>query len=119
MADFIKFAPILSSIGLIVALGIFIFKKSEGNEKMQEISGLIHDGAMVYLNRQYKILTVVVIFSAIVLGIFIGYQTAIAYLLGAELSKLAGFIGMKAATRANVRTAEAARANKPNYSPAL
>ena len=121
MAGITSFAPVLAVGGLILALIIYMFmaKKSEGNEKMKEIAGLIHDGAMVYLKRQYRILALFVIIVAIALAIFIGKSTAFAYIVGAVLSMLAGFIGMKAATRANVRTAEAARKNKPSPAPAL
>ncbi len=121
MLGLIKFSPILAVAGLILALFIYLFitKKSEGNAKMKEIAALIHGGAMIYLKRQYKILIIFVIIVAIALGIFINANTAFAYLVGAILSMLAGFIGMKAATRANARTAEAARAHKPSPAPAL
>ncbi len=80
----------------------------EGNDTMKEISASIHEGAMVFLNREYRIIGIFVIIVFILLGFFIGWKAAIAYLGGAICSVLAGFFGMKAATKANVRTAQAA-----------
>ncbi len=114
-------SPILAIAGLILALLIYLFvvRQPEGNKKMKEIAKLIHDGAMVYLKKQYKILILVIIVVTILLAVFINFDTAVAYVIGAFLSMAAGFIGMKAATRANARTAEAARAHKPSPAPAL
>ncbi|MDO5690137.1 MAG: sodium-translocating pyrophosphatase [Tissierellia bacterium] len=99
----------------IVAL-IFAFTKisainklSAGNERMKEISGYIHEGAMAFLSREYKSLSIFVVVVAVILGIFINFQTAICFVFGAAFSALAGYIGMSAATKANVRTAQAAK----------
>lgn len=121
MANLINFSPVLAVVGLIIAGIIYIAlkKQPEGSETMKEIAAMIHDGAMVYLKRQYSILFIVIIIVAVLLGIFINYQTAIAYIGGALLSMIAGFFGMKAATRANVRTAEAANRHKPSSAKAL
>ncbi|MEE9543683.1 MAG: sodium/proton-translocating pyrophosphatase, partial [Thermodesulfobacteriota bacterium] len=121
MESITTYAPLLAIGGLVVALIIYIRLKGrpDGNERMREIATLIHDGAMVYLKRQYTILVVFVIVVAILLGIFINYYTAIAYIGGACSSMLAGFFGMKAATKSNVRTTEAARKYKPNPGKAL
>ena len=86
-----------------------ISKKGAGNERMREISGFIHDGAMAYLSRQYKALIIFVIIICVILAIAIDYKTAICFLAGALFSVLAGYIGMQAATKANVRTANAAK----------
>ena len=88
-----------------------IQKKDEGNERMREISKYIHDGAMTYLNRQYKSLLIFVIAVAILLAIFISIYMAICFVVGAIFSVLAGYFGMQAATKANVRTTEAARSS--------
>ncbi len=116
-----NYAPLLAAGGLVMALFIYLYisRLPVGNEKMKEITTLIHDGAMVYLKKQYKILFIFIILVTILLAIFIGGNTAIAYIVGAFLSALAGFIGMKAATRANARTTEAARKYKPNPAKAL
>lgn len=86
-----------------------ISKKGAGNERMKEISGFIHDGAMAYLSRQYKALIIFVVVVCVVLGVAIDYKTAICFLAGAIFSVLAGYIGMQAATKANVRTANSAK----------
>ncbi|SHE33404.1 sodium-translocating pyrophosphatase [Clostridium fallax] len=88
-----------------------IVKKDPGNEKMKEISGHIEEGAMAFLNREYKYLTIFIIVVAIVIAIFIHVGTAICFIIGAIFSILAGYFGMKVAVKANVRTAQAATEN--------
>ncbi|HWP43017.1 MAG TPA: sodium/proton-translocating pyrophosphatase, partial [Blastocatellia bacterium] len=106
-------AGVLGIIGLAFAglTYIEVVKRPSGNEKMTDISNIIHDGAMVFLKREYSILVIFIVVVALLIGIFLPYgiQTAGAFVFGALFSILAGFFGMKAATRANVRTAEAAR----------
>jgi len=114
-------APILAVGGLIMAFIIYTYlsKQPDGNEKMREIAAMIHDGAMVYLKRQYTILVVFIVAVAILLAIFINPYTALAYVGGAISSMLAGFFGMKGATKANVRTAQAANLYKPDTARSL
>jgi len=104
-------APILGVVGFVIAIVLYNMVKAEpiGNDKMKEISEAIHAGAMAFLRREYQVLAIfiVVVFFLIFAGMNI--QTALAFLGGAICSMTCGFIGMKAATRANVRTAEAAR----------
>lgn len=121
MEGITNFAPLLAVGGLVLAVFIYryILKQPEGNEKMKEIARLIHDGAMVYLKRQYLILAIFVVVVALLLGTFINPYTALAYVCGAILSMLAGFFGMKAATRANVRTTQAANMYKPDTAKSL
>src|SRR3989304_313172 len=121
MEGLVKFSPLLAIGGLVLALFIYlsIKKRPDGNEKMRDIAALIHDGAMVYLKRQYTILVVFIIIAVALLAIFIDKYTAIAYIGGAVSSMLAGFFGMKGATKANVRTAQAANLFKPNAAKAL
>ncbi len=115
------YAPLLGLGGLVMTLFIYlhISKLPDGNERMREIAGLIHDGAMTYLKRQYTILLIFVAIVAVLLGIFINVPTAIAYVAGGFSSMLAGFFGMKGATKANVRTAEAANRHKPSMARSL
>ncbi|HAU29717.1 MAG TPA: sodium-translocating pyrophosphatase [Rhodospirillaceae bacterium] len=86
-----------------------IHQVDAGTPRMQEIAGFIHDGAMAFLSRQYKTLSVFTLVVAILLVIGISPMTGACFLVGALFSGLAGFIGMSAATMANVRTANAAR----------
>jgi len=92
-------------------LFIIVGKKSPGNQVMQEISELIHNGAMAFLYREYRILAVFVVIVAGLLAWKLGSETAICFVSGAIFSVIAGFVGMKAATKANSRTSEAARAD--------
>ncbi len=104
---------VLGIIGLAFAAYTYyeVVKQPAGNEKMTEIASIIHDGAMVFLKREYTILAAFVVAVAVLIAIFLPYgvATALAFVFGALFSVCAGFFGMKAATRANVRTAEAAR----------
>ena len=87
----------------------------EGNEKMKEISGAISEGAHAFLLAEYRILIVFVALLFVLIGVGIGsWVTAVCFLAGALFSTLAGFFGMTVATRANVRTANAARTKGMN-----
>ncbi|MBI5643383.1 MAG: sodium-translocating pyrophosphatase [Deltaproteobacteria bacterium] len=121
MTNLTMFAPLLGLAGLLMTLIIYLHirRLPEGSDRMKEIAHLIHDGAMVYLKRQYSILVIFVAAVAVLLAVFINVPTAIAYLCGGISSMLAGFFGMKAATKANVRTAEAANRHKPQMVQAL
>jgi K(+)-stimulated pyrophosphate-energized sodium pump len=117
-APFWTNTPIIAGvIGLIFA-AIFFFRVKgleEGNETMNRISRYIREGAMAFLMRQYKVLAIFGAVVFVLIGLSLGWMPAACFLLGAILSLFAGFIGMKAATYANVRTAQAARGgNKPN-----
>ena len=112
------FAVVFGIFGLIVTWKIYekVDEQSDGNEKMREIAESIHDGAMVFLSREYKtlgyfvagvfILLMIVISSQ--KGFWIGLWTSVSYVVGASCSMLAGYFGMNSATSANVRTAQAA-----------
>ena len=104
-------AGLVGILGLIFALGLFLnmMKKSAGDKAMQELSAVIHRGAMIFLKKEYSILMLFIILVFLLLFWKIGRWTALAYLSGAFCSMLAGFLGMNAATRANVRTAQAAK----------
>jgi len=109
--------PAMGVIGLLYTLIKYswVSKQDAGTDRMKEISKYIADGAMAFLKAEWKILSYFAVIVALLLG-FMGsrndsshWSIAIAFLIGAFFSALAGFIGMKAATRANVRTAHAAR----------
>jgi K(+)-stimulated pyrophosphate-energized sodium pump len=109
------FAPILGLVGFVIALLIYGYVKKQpvGSDKMRDIADLIHTGAMAFLNREYRVLAIFIAVVFLLIGFSgtLGFGTAFAFLGGALCSMTCGFIGMKAATRANVRTAEAARAS--------
>ena len=111
MEMLIQWIPVLGGVGLVVAFLIYrsIKRLPVGNDTMKDIASQIHLGAMAFLKREYVVLSVFVLIVVLLLGNFLGVDTALAYLSGALCSVLAGFFGMQAATKANVRTAEAAR----------
>ncbi len=104
-------SSIFGVVGLVFAgiLYLKINKASAGTDKMIEIGKEIHLGAMAFLKAEYSVLSIFVLILAIAFGIFLNIQTAICFVSGAICSGLAGWLGMKAATKANVRTAAAAK----------
>ncbi|MFH0955770.1 MAG: sodium-translocating pyrophosphatase [Candidatus Falkowbacteria bacterium] len=106
---------ILGSAALAIIYGAILIKLvlrlPAGNEKMQFIAKAIQEGAKAYLNRQYKTIAAVAAVIFLIIGFIpkLGWTMALAFLLGAFLSALTGYIGMNISVRANVRTAEAAR----------
>ena len=104
-------------IGLIAAIGLaaWIKQADEGNDRMKEIAGYIREGAMAFLKREYRIMAIVIIVIALLIGIGLqSVTTAILYVVGALLSVAAGFFGMNVATLGNVRTANAAQESGMN-----
>jgi K(+)-stimulated pyrophosphate-energized sodium pump len=93
-----------------------LLRLSPGNERMQEISNAVQEGAKAYLNRQYLIIALVAVPLAILIAIIQDATVAIGFVIGGALSGAAGFIGMNLSVRANARVAEAARGGVP---PAL
>ncbi|MGA1866956.1 MAG: sodium-translocating pyrophosphatase [bacterium] len=110
MVNFSFLAPYFGLFGLIVALFIYFYIKKQppGTQLMQEISDAIHEGAMTFLAREYKALAIFIIVVFLLLFFKINKETAICFVAGAFSSMFAGFFGMKAATRANVRTSYSA-----------
>lgn len=109
--------PIFGILALIYTFvqSAWVSKQNAGNDRMKEISGHIADGAMAFLKAEYKIMLYFVVIVSILLGVMGAsnanshWSIGLAFIVGAILSALAGFIGMKIATKANVRTAEAAK----------
>ncbi|OQX59606.1 sodium-translocating pyrophosphatase [candidate division KSB1 bacterium 4484_219] len=108
--NLVMIAFVIGVIGLLFAIFLYhrIKKFPPGNETMQNIASMIHEGAMAFLNREYRTLIGFIIVLFILLWVAISHWTAVAFVTGAVCSMLAGYIGMNAATRANVRTSQAA-----------
>ena len=104
-------SPYLGFMGLGVALLTYLAvqNRPDGNEKMQEIAGYIREGAMTFLKREYRILAIFVVVVFLLLAWKVAWQTGIAFVFGGLCSVLAGLFGMQAATKANVRTSQAAK----------
>ncbi len=115
MTDFVAmtdWAWLLGVLSLGIAAGIYSYVKKQdpGTDVMIDLGDQIHDGAMAFLRREYTVLAGFIVVVALLLAWAIGVQTAGAYIFGALCSIFAGFFGMKAATRANLRTSAAAKA---------
>lgn len=104
-------APLTGVIGIIFAIILWIRISNiyPGNMRMQEIAAAIHEGAMAFINREYRTLSIFAFVLFFVLGFFIDWETAICFIVGAVFSGTAGYAGMSIATIANVRTAYSAR----------
>lgn len=121
MENLIYIIPVFGVIALIymAVLSKWVGKQSAGSEKMQSIANAIADGAMAFLKAEYRVLAIFVVIAGILLGIISTVPSikaehshwfiVVAFVIGAFFSALAGFIGMRVATKANVRTAEAAK----------
>ena len=116
MGGLVYLIPAIGLVGLAYALFLAarVRKADPGTERMQEISGHIHEGALAFLTSEYKILAIFVAVFFLVIGFAISWPTAVCFIVGALFSVLAGFLGMTVATRANVRTANAARTSGMN-----
>jgi K(+)-stimulated pyrophosphate-energized sodium pump len=104
-------SPYLGFMGLGVALLTYLAvqNRPDGDEKMREIAASIYEGAMTFLRREYRILVIFVVVVFLLLAWKVAWQTGIAFVSGGLCSVLAGLFGMQAATKANVRTAQAAK----------
>ena len=117
MNNLIYLVPVMGAIGLLYTFIKYnwVSKQDAGNERMKEISNYIAEGAMAFLKAEWKILGYFVVIVGLLLAVMASanphshWTIAIAFVIGAVLSAVAGYIGMRAATKANVRTAQAAR----------
>jgi len=115
--NLLYFVPAIAVLGLIIMAiqGSWVRKQPKGNARMTEIAGYIHEGALAFLNAEYRLLAIFVVIA----GALLGYVSTVvpethwfivvAFVIGAIFSAVAGNIGMRIATQANVRTAEAAK----------
>ena len=110
MEKIIWLTPVLALIALLFAAykAHYVSKAAPGNARMQEIASAIAEGANAFLMSEYKILAIFIVVLFALIAVFINIGTAVCFLFGALFSIAAGFCGMKVATKANVRTANAA-----------
>jgi len=115
MNNLFYLVPVFGILALLYTYlkSAWVTKQDAGNDRMKEISTYIAEGAMAFLKAEYKVLGYFVVIAALLLAVM-GYSSsnwliAVAFIIGAFFSALAGFIGMRIATKANVRTAHAAR----------
>lgn len=121
MNNVIYVVPLLGLLGLIVMAvkSAWVKKQDAGDEKMQTLANHIREGALAFLTAEYKVLTIFVIVAGILLGVISAvvatthWFIVVAFVIGAVFSALAGNIGMRIATAANVRTTQAARTSLP------
>ncbi len=92
----------------------WVFKQDAGNQRMQDISSYVAEGAMAYLARQYKVVAMIAVILVIILYLTLGLMPAIGFIVGLVGSGLAGFLGMTVSTKANVRVAAAAGRSLPD-----
>ena len=118
MEGLIWLAPVLSVVALLFALykALYVSKAPAGTDRMQEIASAIAEGANAFLMSEYKILAIFIVVLFALIALFINFGTAVCFLIGAVFSIAAGFFGMKVATKANVRTANAAMESGMNRS---
>ncbi len=117
MESLMYLAPALAVVALLFAFYkiAFVSKQDAGTDRMKEIAAAISDGARAFLFAEYKILAIFIVVLVIAIGVFLkSWTTALCFLCGALFSILAGYIGMNVATKANVRTANAARTSGMN-----
>lgn len=116
MENLMYLAPVLGIVALLFAfvLASKVGREEEGTDRMHEISSAIRDGANAFLKAEYKILVVFAAVLFVLIGFGVDWKTAVCFIIGAAFSTLAGYFGMNVATKANVRTANAARVGGMN-----
>ena len=121
MENLLYIVPLLGIVGLVYmfVLRSWVVKQDTGTEKMSKLASYVKEGAMAFLNAEYRILAVFVVIAGILLGIISSvvetthWFIVVAFVIGAVFSAVAGNIGMRIATDANVRTTQAARTSLP------
>ena len=107
--------PVLGVVGMLAAALVYmlVMKYPDGEDKVKKIGDQIHAGALAFMKTEYKYLTIFIVVIVLLAWFALGPYTAISIIIGAICSSVAGFIGMYAATKANVRTATAAQKDGP------
>ena len=116
MNNYMYLVPIAAVIALLFAayLAGKVGKQDAGTDRMKEIAGAIAEGARAFLMAEYKILVIFVVVLFVLIGVGISWVTAVCFVIGALFSTVAGYCGMTVATKANVRTANAAKESGMN-----
>ena len=116
MNNYMYLVPIVAVIALLFAayLAGKVGKQDAGTDRMKEIAGAIAEGARAFLMAEYKILVIFVVVLFVLIGFGISWVTAVCFVIGALFSTVAGYCGMTVATKANVRTANAAKESGMN-----
>ena len=117
MNNYMYLVPVAAVIALLFAayLAAKVSRQDAGTERMKEIAGAIADGARAFLTAEYRILIVFVVVLFVLIGLGVGnWVTAVCFVVGALFSTIAGYCGMTVATKANVRTANAAKESGMN-----
>ena len=109
--SFLFFGPYIGAAGFLFAVSLYVWitRRPSGNAKMTSIAGLIESGSMTFLKKEYTVLGGPLAIVTALIAFKLGTDSAICYIVGAFSSVVCGFVGMKAATKSNVRTAQAAR----------
>ncbi|MFI5267131.1 MAG: sodium/proton-translocating pyrophosphatase, partial [Chloroflexota bacterium] len=116
--------PIVGVLAILFAIWLAkdVLSRDSGTPAMQQVAGMIFEGAMAFLNRQYRTIAALALVTAVVIGILVGIfdsngtegvLTSIAFILGAFCSSVSGYIGMYVSVRSNLRTASAAQRSLP------
>ena len=121
MSNLIYAIPVLGIIGLLVMIikRRWVNKQDAGDQKMQDLANYIREGALAFLSAEYRVLSIFVVVAGALLGVIsmvvetTHWFIVVAFVIGAFFSALAGNIGMRIATAANVRTTQAARTSLP------
>lgn len=116
MENLIYLAPVMGVVAMVFAVILThrVKKQSPGTDRMREIAGAIYEGAQAFLFSEYKLLIVFAVILFVIIAVAISPLTAVCFVAGAAFSTVAGYCGMNVATRANVRTANAAKENGMN-----
>ena len=122
MSNMIYVVPVLALVGILVMIikSRWVNKQDAGDEKMQSLANHIREGALAFLSAEYRVLAIFVVVAGVLLGVISSlvetthWFIVVAFVIGAIFSAVAGNIGMRIATAANVRTTQAARTSLPN-----
>lgn len=109
ITNLLIFVPVGLAVAYSIYLVYWLLKKPQGDKEMISISKAIQEGSAAFLNRQYKAVAIVAVVLAVIIGLTLGWVTAISFLVGGLASAVTGYIGMNVAVRSNARTAAGAK----------